>query len=47
MKIVVEPDTPFFVKLGFLALFIGVIILIITLIREQTTEDDDGVDRKY
>jgi hypothetical protein len=47
VEILIAAETPFVLKLGFLAILIGILVLIITLIKEQTTEDEEGVDRKY
>ena len=47
VEILVSADTPFVIKLGVLALGLGILILIITLIKEENEEDDEGVDRKY
>ncbi len=47
VKMLEAPRTPLAVRLGLLAVFLGVVLLFITLIKEQSKEDDDGVDRKY
>ncbi|MFQ5976209.1 MAG: hypothetical protein ACE5J5_07845 [Candidatus Hydrothermarchaeales archaeon] len=47
VKMLAASETPGLIKLGFFAVLIGVVILIITLIQEQYTEDDESVDRKH
>ncbi len=47
VKMLEASGTPLPVKLGLLAMFLGVVLLFITLIKEQSKEDDEGVDRKY
>lgn len=47
VKMLEAPGTPLPVRLGLLAVFLGVVLLFITLIKEQSEEDDEGVDRKY
>ncbi len=47
VKMLEAPGTPLAVRMGLLAMFLGIVLLFITLIKEQSEEDDEGVDRKY
>ncbi len=47
VKMLEAPETPLTIRIGLLAMFFGIILLVITLIKEQSEEDDEGVDRKY
>jgi hypothetical protein len=39
-------ETPVIIRLGILGILIGFVILIVTLIKEQYNESDDGVDNE-
>ncbi len=47
LEMLKTPDTPWMIRIAFIVILVGIVIIMITLVQEQHKEVDDGVGRKY